>query len=136
MSQQRHRVKQTRSLEERMAEQAANLKEQAAQLPAGKARDDLLKRAKVAETASRINDWINSPGLRPRNSPGTNVHFDTYRVTFGRVIPVNFFSSDRFSGRETRGKTTVQMWRTAKVGPYDDGLGAGLHRAHVRMQVR
>lgn len=63
MTERRH-IKQTRSLEERMAEQAAKLRDQAAQLPAGKARDDLLKRAKVAETGGQINDWINSPGLQ------------------------------------------------------------------------
>ncbi|MCP1747074.1 hypothetical protein ABIF99_000973 [Bradyrhizobium japonicum] len=60
----RRRVKQTRSLDERMAEQAAKLKEQASQLPAGKERDDLLRRARIAETGSLINDWLNSPGLQ------------------------------------------------------------------------
>ncbi|MCG2668743.1 hypothetical protein ACFPFP_17470 [Bradyrhizobium sp. GCM10023182] len=63
MTERRH-VKQTRSLEVRMAEQAIKLKEQAAQLPAGKARDDLLRRARIAETGSHINDWIKSPGLQ------------------------------------------------------------------------
>lgn len=49
MSQQRQRVKQTRSLEERMAEQVAKLKEQASQLPAGAERESLLRRARIAE---------------------------------------------------------------------------------------
>ena len=40
MSQRRNRVKQTRSLEERMAEQATKLKEQASQLPAGPERTE------------------------------------------------------------------------------------------------
>ncbi|WP_265441289.1 hypothetical protein [Bradyrhizobium sp. SEMIA] len=39
----RRRVKQTRSLEERMAEQTARLKERASQLPAGPEREALLK---------------------------------------------------------------------------------------------
>ncbi|WP_258762383.1 hypothetical protein [Bradyrhizobium arachidis] len=67
MSNRRRRVTQTRSLEERMAEQAAKLKEQASHLPAGKERDDLLRRAKIAETGSRINDWLSSHGLQPPN---------------------------------------------------------------------
>ncbi|MBB4422299.1 hypothetical protein GGD66_000825 [Bradyrhizobium sp. CIR48] len=65
MTERRRRVKQTLSLEERMAEQAANLKERANRLPAGREREDLLKRARVAETGARINDWISSPGLQP-----------------------------------------------------------------------
>ena len=65
MSQRRNRVKQTRSLEERMAEQATKLKEQASQLPAGPERDAVLKRARLAETGAHINDWLRSPGLQP-----------------------------------------------------------------------
>lgn len=60
----RRRVTQTRSLEERMTEQADKLKEQASQLPAGKEREALLKRARIAETGARINDWLRSPGLQ------------------------------------------------------------------------
>ncbi|MCP3395024.1 hypothetical protein NLM27_40460 [Bradyrhizobium sp. CCGB12] len=54
MTQLRRRVKQTRSLEERMADQAAKLKEQANQLPAGKDREALLKRARSAEEKSEM----------------------------------------------------------------------------------
>ncbi|UWU77854.1 hypothetical protein N2603_05125 [Bradyrhizobium huanghuaihaiense] len=61
----RRRVKQTRSLEERMLEQAAQLKEQANQLPPGPEREALLKRARIAETGSHISDWLKSPGLQP-----------------------------------------------------------------------
>lgn len=61
----RRRVKQTRSLEERMTEQANKLKEQASQLPAGAEREGLLKRAKVVEMGAHLSDWLNSPGLQP-----------------------------------------------------------------------
>lgn len=61
----RPRVKQTRSLEERMAEQAAKLKEQAGHLPAGAERERLLRRARIAETGAHLSDWLHSPGLRP-----------------------------------------------------------------------
>ncbi|MCP3388875.1 hypothetical protein NLM27_08805 [Bradyrhizobium sp. CCGB12] len=61
----RRRVKQTRSLDERMAEQAAKLKDRADQLPAGAERESLLKRAMVAETGAHLVDWIQSPGLQP-----------------------------------------------------------------------
>ena len=47
----RRRVKQTRSLKERMAEHAADLKEQASRLPAGPERENLLRRARIAETS-------------------------------------------------------------------------------------
>lgn len=65
MTQPRNRVKQTRSLEERMAEQANKLKERASQLPAGPEREGLLKRARIAETGAHLSDWLTSPGLQP-----------------------------------------------------------------------
>lgn len=65
MSERRRRFQQTRPLEERMAEQATKLKEKASQLPGGKERDDLLRRARIAETGSHISDWLTSPGLQP-----------------------------------------------------------------------
>lgn len=61
----RRRVKQTRPLEERMAERADKLKEQANQLPAGAKREGLLRRARIAETGAHLSDWIRSPGLQP-----------------------------------------------------------------------
>jgi hypothetical protein len=61
----RRREKQTRSLEERMAEQAAKLKALAAQLPAGAERERLLRKARLAETGARLSDWVTSPGLLP-----------------------------------------------------------------------
>lgn len=61
----RRRVKQTSSLEERMAEQAAKLKAMADQLPAGTKREALLKRARIAETGAHLSNWIQSPGLQP-----------------------------------------------------------------------
>ncbi|MEH2488625.1 hypothetical protein [Bradyrhizobium sp. AZCC 2230] len=60
----RRKVKQTRSLEERMAEQAAKLKAQAGQLPAGAEREALLKRARIAETGAHLSDWLIPSGLR------------------------------------------------------------------------
>jgi hypothetical protein len=65
MTEHRRRVKQTRSLEERLAEQAAQLKEQAAKLPAGSEREGLLRRARLAETGAHLSDWLTSAGLRP-----------------------------------------------------------------------
>jgi hypothetical protein len=67
MTRHRRRVKQTRSLEERLAEQAAQFKELASQLPAGAERESLLRRARLAETCAHINDWLTSPGLQAPN---------------------------------------------------------------------
>ncbi|MBB4359038.1 hypothetical protein [Bradyrhizobium sp. ERR14] len=65
MGDRRKRVKQTRSLEERMAEQAIKLKERASHLPAGAEREGLLKRVRIAETGAHLSDWLTSPGLQP-----------------------------------------------------------------------
>lgn len=61
----RRRFKQTLSLKDRLAYFAKELREKASQLHAGPERDALLKRARIADTASHINEWANSPGLQP-----------------------------------------------------------------------
>ncbi|MET4216843.1 hypothetical protein ACVWZZ_000396 [Bradyrhizobium sp. LM6.10] len=48
-----------------MAELAAELKDQANQLPAGAERERLLRKARFAETGARLSDWVSSSGLRP-----------------------------------------------------------------------
>jgi hypothetical protein len=64
MSQQRRRFKQTDLLEERLAEEAKRLREEAKTLPPGAARDELIRRARQAETGSHMSEWLRSPGLR------------------------------------------------------------------------
>ncbi|MBR1151081.1 hypothetical protein [Bradyrhizobium sp. JYMT SZCCT0428] len=60
----RRRVKHTATFEERLAEEALRFKEAAEEQPAGRmARELLLRRAQLAETASRMNRWLPSPGL-------------------------------------------------------------------------
>ena len=62
----RNRVKQTLSLEQRLANEAARLREAAKRLPNGsRAQELLLRRAGQTEVASQINLWISSPGLQP-----------------------------------------------------------------------
>jgi hypothetical protein len=61
----RCRFKRDISLEELFARDAQDCRERAEQLPPGKERDMLLKRARQAVTAARINKWISSPGLLP-----------------------------------------------------------------------
>jgi hypothetical protein len=62
---QRQRLKQTNSLEERLAEEATRLREEAKLLPPGAVREALLRKARQAETGSHMTEWITSPGLRP-----------------------------------------------------------------------
>ena len=61
----RRRVKQTMTLEARLAEQARRLREEAELLPRGPVRDAALRRARQAETGSHISEWLTSPGLQP-----------------------------------------------------------------------
>ena len=63
--QQRRRFKQTVSFEDRLAQEAERAKAAAEILPDGAERDLLLKRARQAEAAAHINEWLSSPGLRP-----------------------------------------------------------------------
>jgi hypothetical protein len=61
----RRRFKQTKSLEERLAEEAKRLREEAKLLPPGAVREALLRRARQAETGSHMTEWLTSSGLRP-----------------------------------------------------------------------
>lgn len=65
MIKRRNRTKHTKTFEERLAEEAARFKEAAAQLPPGPQRELYLRRARQAETASHINNWLASRGLQP-----------------------------------------------------------------------
>jgi len=60
----RCRFKQTISLQDRLAAFAQESREKAARLQPGFARDDMLKKARQADIASRLDDWANSPGLQ------------------------------------------------------------------------
>jgi hypothetical protein len=61
---QRRRFKQTRLLEERLSEEAKRLRAEAKLLPPGVARDEMIRKARRAEIASHMNEWLTSPGLR------------------------------------------------------------------------
>jgi hypothetical protein len=63
---QRLRIKHRTSLEERLANQARLLREQAKTLPPGAQREDLIRKARQTETASHMSEWLSSPGFQPR----------------------------------------------------------------------
>jgi hypothetical protein len=54
----------TRTFEEYLAEEAVRFRQAAKQLPQGMARELLLRRARQAETASHISEWLRSPALQ------------------------------------------------------------------------
>jgi hypothetical protein len=54
---------------ELLAKQAQQLRKEAQGTPPGVERDKLVRRARQAETASRIIDWIGSKGLRADRRP-------------------------------------------------------------------
>ena len=57
--------RQTESLEARLAQEAKRLREEAKLLPPGAQRDELIRKARQAETGSHMTEWLTSPGLRP-----------------------------------------------------------------------
>ena len=63
----RNRFKQVQSLEERLAEEAKRLREEAELLPHGNQRDEVETKARQAETGSHMSEWLRSPGLQPPN---------------------------------------------------------------------
>ena len=61
----RRRSKQTIPLKDRLAAFAKEMVEQASILPPGAEKEDLLRRARRADTASHLDDWANSLELQP-----------------------------------------------------------------------
>ena len=61
----RRRVKLAATFEDRLAEEAQRFREAAEKAAPGMERDLLLRRARQAETASHMSDWLKSPGLQP-----------------------------------------------------------------------
>ena len=53
------------SPEVHLTQAAEEARADAAVLPPGPERDALLRQARRSETAAHMNDWINSPGLKP-----------------------------------------------------------------------
>jgi hypothetical protein len=51
--------------EQRLEQEALRVKEQIKSLPQGRERELLSRKAQQLETASRINEWLSSPGLQP-----------------------------------------------------------------------
>ena len=64
MQQQRHHSN-IDPLGKRLAEQAEHLRQQARGTPPGIERETLLRKARQAETAAHLNEWLSSPGLQP-----------------------------------------------------------------------
>ena len=53
------------TLEQRLAQEALRIQEQVKSLPHGKERELLVRKTRQLETASHVNEWILSPGLKP-----------------------------------------------------------------------
>jgi hypothetical protein len=52
------------TIEQKWRQQIEQVKTEAGNLPQGKERDALTRKARQLETASRISEWLSSPGLR------------------------------------------------------------------------
>lgn len=63
--QKRRRFKQIDPLDKRLSEEVERLRKEARGTPPGVAREQILRRARQAETAAKMSEWLSSPGLRP-----------------------------------------------------------------------
>lgn len=52
------------SIRERLAAFAQETREKASVLPPGLEQQDLLRKARQAETAAHMDEWLNSPGVQ------------------------------------------------------------------------
>jgi hypothetical protein len=53
------------SFDERLAQQARRVREQARTMPPGIERESLLRKARQTETALQVNEWLASRGSQP-----------------------------------------------------------------------
>ena len=53
------------TFEDQIAAEKAKLEAQVAKLPWSRQKDVLLRKIRQLETASHMNEWLTSPGLRP-----------------------------------------------------------------------
>lgn len=65
MKKRRLRIKHEISFEERLAAEAMRFREAAKEAKPGLERELLMRRARQAETASQMSQWLRSPGLQP-----------------------------------------------------------------------
>jgi hypothetical protein len=63
-SMKRLRFKQDKAVGEQLIKEARLAREKAEQLPHGEERAALLKKARQADVAANIEEWLNSPGLK------------------------------------------------------------------------
>jgi hypothetical protein len=61
----RQRVVQTVPLIERLEQESQRIREEAKKLRPGKERHEMLRKARQADIAASITQWISSPGLKP-----------------------------------------------------------------------
>jgi hypothetical protein len=62
---QRRRFRHVLSFPDDVAQEAERLRAEAEKMPPGPARHALLRKARQAEIATQINEWLKSPGLQP-----------------------------------------------------------------------
>lgn len=64
MQQRRRYARPETTLEQRLADEASRLREQARLLPPGAVREATIRKARQAETGSHLSEWLRSPGLK------------------------------------------------------------------------
>jgi len=62
---QRRSFKNTLTFPDRLEKEAQRLRQEAETKPAGRERDELLRKARQAGIAAHIDEWVSSPGLKP-----------------------------------------------------------------------
>ncbi len=75
---------------ERLAEQKARFERQASKLEPGPERDELLRKARQIDSATPINEWLNSAGLQSPRSELRCGPLSSLHHWPGRPIPKRY----------------------------------------------
>jgi hypothetical protein len=61
----RRLIEQSSPLKDRLTAFAKQVRDEAKKLPPGVEKDGMLRKARQADTAAHLDNWVNSPGLQP-----------------------------------------------------------------------
>jgi len=129
---QRRRFKNILSFPDRLDQEIERLRAEAEKLPLGShEREMLLRKARQAETAMHINDWLSSPGLQPpkavqdlfiassprqtREKPGARAGISTGLLAKARAVLGTEFVTPILEGNSLSFRLTVSRTLTPSV---------------------
>ena len=115
------------SLQYRLARHALRLKEEAQALRPGPERDALIRRARHAETASHVDDWLLSPASSRLGDSRSQMQHKGTQCSVVQTVPSKLGHTEARQGSET----AMDVKRSQSIS--SDALPVECHDLHRQM---